>query len=210
MQAIGEIWYDNADMEWTVIGLGNPGNMYEGTRHNVGRDVLIVLARKEGIREWKEEKRPRMQIATGMLYGHKTRFILPNTYMNDSGLAVKGFIKTKKDLEKLVVLQDDLDLPLGKVKISYGNTSGGHKGIESIQRNLKTKDFVRIRIGISGTTPSGKTKKPAGEKVVDFVLGTFKESEQEKLKKVRKTVQIALTFLLEEGRGHAMTHINAL
>src|SRR6185503_170057 len=117
VQAIWETWYDSADMEWTIVGLGNPGKEYEGTRHNIGRDILMALARKEGIREWKEEKKPRMETAKGVFHACKARFILPNTYMNDSGLAVKGFIKTKKDLEKLIVLQDDLDLPLGKVKI---------------------------------------------------------------------------------------------
>ena len=100
-------------------------------------------------------------------------------------------------------MQDELDLPLGVVKIAFGASAGGHRGVDSIQKALKTKDFIRIRVGISGATASGKIKKPDSEKVVDFVLGKFKPSEEEKLKKVRKTVFEAIELCLTEGRDAA-------
>lgn len=174
-------------MKWIIAGLGNPGSEYVGTRHNVGREFLEFLAKK---------------LPT------KTQVVLPNTYMNNSGRAFAKLVTSKKAAEYTVVLHDDLDLPLGSVKISFGSGAGGHKGVESIQKALKTKDFVRIRIGISPATPSGKTKKPNSSKVNDFVLGKFRASEVEKLKKARKTVAEALEILLEDGRAAAMNSIN--
>lgn len=175
-------------MEWIVAGLGNPGKEYEGTRHNVGREFLMAL----------EDKLPK-----------KAKVVLPDTYMNESGKAFRKLVASKKQAEQFVVLQDELDLPLGAVKLSFGSGSGGHRGIDSIHKAIKTKDFVRIRIGISPATPSGKLKKPPAEKVVDFVLGKFKPAEREKLKKARKTVLDALELLLTEGRPKAMTEINS-
>jgi peptidyl-tRNA hydrolase, PTH1 family len=135
--------------------------------------------------------------------------VLPETFMNDSGKSVRHFVGSVKAAAKLVVVQDDLDLPLGKVKLSFGSGAGGHKGIESIQRLIKTKDFVRIRVGISPSTPSGKLKKPDSADVVKFVLGTFKLAEQEILKKVRKTIEEAIALLVSESVGKAMTVINS-
>lgn len=175
-------------MNWIVAGLGNPGAEYTGTRHNVGRDFLEALA----------EKLP-----------PKTKVVLPDVYMNNSGAALKKLVTSAKAAERLAVLHDDLDLPLGKVKLSFGSGAGGHNGVKSIQTALKTKDFVRIRIGISPATPSGKLKKVDSEKVVDFVLGTFRPPEREKLKKVRKTVARALELLVTEGKEAAMLEIHS-
>ncbi len=180
---------------WLLVGLGNPGSEYEGSRHNVGRDFLAAF-----------EKSAQGRSALG------GKILVPDTYMNNSGLAVKKFVglnPSGKTLEHLVVLHDDLDLPLGKVKLSFGSGSGGHKGVESVQKALKTKDFVRVRIGISRETPGGKLKKPKGEdEVVAFVLGKFKPSEQEKLKKAKKIVGEALEILLAEGLPKATTLTN--
>jgi PTH1 family peptidyl-tRNA hydrolase len=144
--------------------------------------------------------------------------------MNNSGAAFKKLFDIKADasvgsptasrrgkaIEHLVVLQDELDLPLGKVKLSFGSSSGGHNGINSIHKALKTKDFVRIRIGISPATPSGKLKKPSGEEdVVKFVLGKFKPTEQDKLKKSKKLVRDALELLVTEGREAATMAIHS-
>ncbi len=179
-------------MQWTVVGLGNPGGEYVGTRHSVGRDFLAALEKSAS---WRMPP--------------KTKVLLPDTYMNESGRAVVKLVKSKKAAEGLVVLHDDLDLPLGSLKISFGSGSGGHKGVESIQKALKTKDFVRIRIGISPRAPSGRIKKPNSGGVNDFVLGKFKPAEQEKLKKVRKVLVEALEILLTEGRAAAMGATNS-
>lgn len=143
------------------------------------------------------------------LFGTKAKIIIPDTFMNDSGKDIKPYIKSVKAAEGLVVIHDDIDLPLGKVKISFGSGHGGHNGVKSVQSAVKTKDFTRIRVGISPATPMGKLKKPDASEVVDFVLGKFKPTEQEALKKVRKNVSDALQLLLTEGKEAAMTEINA-
>ncbi len=97
----------------------------------------------------------------------------------------------------------------GRVKISFGSSAGGHNGIKSVIKAVKTQDFVRIRIGISPSTPSGKLKRPDAKKIVDFVLGKFKPAEQDKLKKSKKIVSEALEIILTEGKDKAMGEINA-
>ena len=195
-------------MQWIIAGLGNPGTEYDGTRHNMGRDFLRAFAKKEGIDDWKEDKKLRALSAKGELFGAKALLLLPDTYMNSSGKTFASLVASKKQAAQLVVLQDELDLPLGSVKLSFGSSAGGHRGIDSIQKAIKTKEFVRIRIGISPATPKGKIKKPDSEKVVDFVLGTFKPAEEEKLKKARKTVFEAIELLLTEGREAATMKVH--
>lgn len=195
-------------MQWIIAGLGNPGSEYDGTRHNIGRDFLVALAKKEGIKEWKEDKKLHGQVAKGELFTEKALLVLPDTYMNNSGKAFISIVGSKKQAEKLIVIQDELDMPLGTVKIAFGSGAGGHRGVDSIQKALKTKDFIRIRVGISSSTASGKIKKPDPEKVVDFVLGTFKPSEEDKLKKARKTVFEAIELMLTEGREVATMQIH--
>lgn len=174
-------------MNWIIAGLGNPDDKYVGTRHNVGRDFLNAL---------------------GKDLPKKAKVVTPDVYMNNSGGPIKKLVTSKKAAEKLVVLHDELDLPLGRIKISFGASAGGHNGIKSIIAALKTQDFVRVRIGISPSTPSGKLKRPDGEDITDFVLGKFKPAEQEKLKKVKKLVAEALELILEDGKEAAMGEIN--
>jgi PTH1 family peptidyl-tRNA hydrolase len=196
-------------MQWIIAGLGNPDTQYTGTRHNTGRDFLTTIAKKEGFSEWKDDKKLKSQVIKGELFGAKATLLLPETYMNNSGLAFKTLVSSKKQTEQLVVLQDELDLPLGRVKISFGASAGGHNGIASIQRAIKTKDFIRIRIGISPSTPSGKLKKPDADKTVSFVLGKFKPTEEEKIKKARKLVAEALKDLLTDGREAATMRLHS-
>ena len=192
-----------------VVGLGNPGEEYDGTRHNVGRDFLLTLAKKEGIDTWKRDTKLRALTTKGDFLGGKALLILPEMYMNNSGSSLKPLFDTQKKLNYLVVVHDDLDLPLGKVKLSYGSGAGGHRGVESIQKALRSKDFLRIRVGISPSTASGKTRKPDAEKIVDFVIGKFKKSEEETVKKVRKEVAEGLALFITEGRSAAMNDINS-
>jgi PTH1 family peptidyl-tRNA hydrolase len=186
---------------WIIIGLGNPGKEYEKTRHNTGREILMAIEKKEG--------KGLPTAKQGTLFGKKATLFYPDVYMNNSGGPIKKLVSSKKAAESLVVLHDELDLPLGKVKISFGSSAGGHKGVKSVQTALKTKDFIRIRIGISPSTSSGRLRRPEGEKIVDFVLGAYKPAELEKLKKVHKVVAEALEILFEHGLSRAMTEINS-
>ena len=134
--------------------------------------------------------------------------------MNKSGesllpLVRNGELKVKsekvngnklKTLQNLIVINDDLDLPLGKIKVSFNKSSGGHKGVDSIVKAVKTEAFIRLRLGISGETASGQIKKPQGEeKVIDAILGEFKPKEQDDLKKMIKQAVAALILVIEHG-----------
>ena len=172
-----------------VVGLGNPGEEYENTRHNTGRILVHMIEKK--------------------LEDQKIKFITPDTFMNNSGRAVVPFIKSKKDLKDLVVIYDDIDLPLGKMKISFNRSSGGHNGLGSIIKHLKSEEFLRIRIGISPETPSGKLRKPKGEKaVLNFLLGEYKKPELEVLKKLSKKVAEAVETIFAESKEKAMSLYN--
>ncbi len=176
-----------------VVGLGNPGAEYENTRHNTGRIMV-------GVVEKKLDKENNKQ---------KIKFLTPDNFMNNSGKAVAPLVKNKKDLKDLVVIYDDIDLQLGKIKISFDRSSGGHNGLESIIKKLKSKEFVRIRVGISPATPKGVVKKPQGEKaVLNFLLGEFKKSELETIKKLSKTVTEAIETIFTEGKEKAMSLYN--
>jgi len=172
-----------------VAGLGNPGKEYENTRHNTGRIVVGLVEKK--------------------LEDQKIKFITPDNFMNNSGKAVAPLVKTKKDLENLVVVYDDIDLPLGKIKISFNRSAGGHNGLGSIIKALKSQEFLRIRVGISPASPKGVAKKPKGEKaVINFILGEFKKSELETIKKLSKKVSEAIETIFAEGKDKAMSLYN--
>jgi len=172
-----------------VVGLGNPGAEYENTRHNSGR-ILVGLIEKK-------------------LEDNKVRFLTPDNFMNNSGPAVAKALAGKKALKDLIVIYDDIDLPLGKMKISFNRSSGGHRGLQSVIRALKSEEFVRIRVGISPATASGKIKKPQGEKaVLNFLLGEFKKSELETIKKLSKKVAEAVGMIFTEGKDKAMSLYN--
>ncbi|MEI6494654.1 MAG: aminoacyl-tRNA hydrolase, partial [bacterium] len=156
-------------MTYIIVGLGNPGGEYAHTRHNAGRMAVEYLTDKSNLgdfEEWKADKKLLALKTAGTNGKSKVTCVLPDNYMNNSGKSVGALIKSKKAAEGLVVIHDDLDLPFGKLKMSFGKSSGGHKGVESIIKNIKTKDFVRIRMGISGETAKGKLKKPVGEEKV--------------------------------------------
>ncbi len=136
-------------------------------------------------------------------------FILPETFMNKSGNAVSPLITSIKKAKNLIVIHDDLDLPIGRVKMSFNRGSGGHKGVESIIKKIKTEAFTRIRVGISPKTPSGKTKKPiGGEAVQKHILGKFKETETKELKKIGKISAQVLEIFANDGLESAIAEMN--
>lgn len=196
-------------MTWVIIGLGNPDEEYARTRHNAGRMAVQKFAEKNKFADWKDEAKSKSFMGRGMVGRALAVAVLPNTYMNKSGIAAAHYIKTIKAAEKLIVVYDDLDLPFGSMKVSFDRGSGGHKGIDSIMKLLKTRRFVRIRIGISPANAAGVAKKPEGEeKVEKFILGEFKVDEMTQLKTVFKRVSEAIESIVTEGREIAMNRFN--
>lgn len=199
---------------YIIAGLGNPGQEYEHTRHNVGRMFLEYVGKKEGLSDWREDKKLKALTTEGKIGKGKVLLVKPNNFMNNSGKSLAPLVKSKKAAPGLVVVYDDLDLPLGTLKISFNRGSGGHRGLDSIIKAIKTREFTRIRLGISPGTPSGKVKKPSGEKaVIDFILGKFKPKELEILKKSFKKAHEALGIIVSEkspqlGREKAMGEVN--
>jgi PTH1 family peptidyl-tRNA hydrolase len=197
-------------MAYVIIGLGNPGGEYEKTRHNAGRMACELFAKEEGLGDFKLKKSAQASVADGSVDGNKVQVVLPEVYMNVSGKTALALVKSKAAAKKLLVIRDDLDLPLGVIKMTtYGRGAGGHKGVESIMRALKTKDFVQIKIGIAGQTPKGKTKKVSGEeRVIKHVIGKFKPAEEVELKKVLKKSMEAARIFVTDGIEKAMLLAN--
>lgn len=167
-----------------VIGLGNPGKAYEHTRHNAGFLAVDAFAKEQGYPVFKSSAKHQALLSEG------TEVVLakPQTFMNKSGASAKSLLKQNGEL---VVIHDDIDIPLGTVKVSKGRGSAGHKGVESVMEQLGSKDFTRIRIGIQPL--AGKP-----ENVEDFVLQKFSPTE---LPVVQNSIQEAvntLTRIVEE------------
>jgi PTH1 family peptidyl-tRNA hydrolase len=196
-------------MPYIIAGLGNPGEEYENTRHNTGRIVLDTVRAEFSKEEFKANKKLNALAAVGKVGKEKVTFISPETYMNNSGKSVAQLVKSVKAAEKLIVIYDDFNLPLGRIKISFNRSSGGHNGVESIIKAVKTEAFVRVRIGTAPENAKGNAKTPHGnEKVEKFILGKFKDEELKELKKVSKRVIEALQILIKEGREKAMSIAN--
>ncbi len=197
-------------MKYLVVGLGNPGEEYEGTRHNVGRMAAERVAKDADATPFKADKGSQSMLAQGKRGKGSLVIALPDTFMNLSGKAASYLAKTKGvPAERTVVIHDDIDLPLGSMKVSFGRGSGGHRGVESIIKALKTNEFVRIRVGVCPATPSGKLRKPSGdEKIKDFLLGAFKKNEEVLLKKMLKRVSEAVKVLVNDGRPAVMNEFN--
>lgn len=197
-------------MGYVIIGLGNPGGEYAKTRHNAGRMAVERIAKEEGFPEFTLKKLAKALVSEGTISGEKVTLVLPDVSMNLSGKVAPSFIKSKPAAKKLLVIRDELDLPLGVIKMTVpGRGSGGHKGIESIMRALKTKDFVQMKIGISAETAKGKLKKPAaGEKVIKHVIGKFKPAEEAELKAVLGRASEATKLFITAGLEPAMMKAN--
>lgn len=196
-------------MALVIVGLGNPGKEYEKTRHNAGRSAVELVAKGESFGDFVFNKTSNALVAKGTVDGENATLVLPETMMNLSGKAVAAYVKSPKAAKSLVVIHDDLDLPLGTVKMVFGRGSGGHKGVESIMRAIKTKEFARIRIGISAAGKKNQAKKVSGEeKVIKMVIGKWKPTEEVALKKVLKKVAEAVRLFATEGVESATMFAN--
>ncbi len=184
-------------VSWLLVGLGNPGPEYARTRHNLGFLVLDELARRAGLARARRKRR-----YSGRILQAGDRLLLwPQTYMNLSGRSVGPALHALGlGPERLVVVHDDLDLSLGKIKVKRGGGSAGHKGVASVIEALGTGDFCRIRCGIGRPGP--------GEDVVDYVLGPFAEEEREAVEQMVLSAADAVEVVTEDGVEAAMNRFN--
>ncbi len=167
-----------------VVGLGNPGKKYEGTRHNIGFDCIDRCAELMGIEL--NELKFKGVFGKGAINGQKLILLKPLTYMNLSGESVRALLDYYRiEIDDLLVIYDDLDLPTGKIRLRQKGSAGGHNGIKSLIQHVGTQEFKRIRVGINRPQP--------GEAIVDYVLGTYRpderESVNESIEQTAKAVQ---------------------
>ncbi len=186
-----------------IIGLGNPGKEYEQTYHNMGFLVLDEFAKKDGFSTFSASKKYESLISEGTLGNEKTLLAKPQTSMNNSGKAVWLLTKNYKlPTKNLVVIHDDIDLPIGTMKISAGSGSAGHKGVESIIQNIGTKDFTRIRIGIQPA--SGKPNE-----VENFVLKKISGAANKAIfQEVVERACNAIESIIKDNLQKAMSEYN--
>jgi len=181
-----------------VVGLGNPGQEYQSTRHNFGFLTLDSWLEKKQLR-WSLDKDAQALTATFQDEYGKVVLCQPQTFMNNSGEAVqklKKFYKLKN--EDIIVVYDDLDLPFGTFKVASKKSSGGHNGIESIIQYLKSTDFIRLRLGIGPQTGSAE----------DFVLKKFNSVEKKKIPEIIDSCHLALEIILRDGWQEAANKYN--
>jgi len=174
-----------------IMGLGNPGPEYQNTRHNIGFQIIDMIAEDLILKSLKINKKFQAEICEGTFGEQKIILAKPQTFMNNSGLAVKK-IKTfyKIKPQDIITIHDDIDLPVGKIRISQGSSSGGHKGLDSIITEIKSKNFIRIRMGIANEL---RTKIPTDK----FVLQKFSLEDEKKLKNVFLDALNAVQMLIE-------------
>lgn len=194
-----------------VIGLGNPDEAYSGTRHNVGRSLVQLFAARYDFPEWNYEKNACSLVTRGEIQEKPAVLYIPETFMNRSGEAA-AYIREKcgADTRKIIVVFDDINLPIGSLRISFNRGDGGHNGIKSIIAALKTKEFIQVRIGIAPVSFwTGAVRRPEGSSVSAFVLGRFSRGEHAKLENVQQNVCEALVTIISEGVERAMNIYNA-
>ena len=180
-----------------IVGLGNPGREYQGTRHNVGFAAVDILARRHGIHV--KSRRNSALVGEGAIAGAEVILAKPLTFMNLSGRAVGALVRRYSlNPSDILVVCDDVNLPLGRLRIRAGGSSGGHKGLQSILYSLATKDFARIRIGVGS---------PRGH-MVDYVLGKFDRSERESAREAINKAADAVEVILDIGIEQAMNRFN--
>ena len=190
-----------------IVGLGNPGRGYANNRHNMGFMCLNHFARAQGIRF--DKKQGKARIGSGEVVGNKVIVARPQTYMNLSGQAVSRLVrKFSISLDNLLVIHDDLDLPLGKIRIRRGGGSAGHKGVYSITTELVGQEFPRIRVGIGRPTVTAGSVGASETDIITYVLSDFTSEERQTVAKVIPKVSEAILCLLTEGLTAAMNKYN--
>ena len=183
---------------WLLAGLGNPGDKYQGHRHNIGFMVMDEIARDPSFSPFRVKFQGEM--SEGKLAGEKVVLLKPQTYMNDSGISVAKLAKFYKiPPSRIVVFHDELDLPFARVKVKQGGGAGGHNGLKSIDRHLGDKNYWRVRMGIDH--PGDKNR------VSGYVLNDFAKVEKEKLPRWIEAVTRHVDYLVQDNQTDFMTRV---
>jgi PTH1 family peptidyl-tRNA hydrolase len=180
-----------APVDWLIVGLGNPGNEYAGTRHNIGFEVANVLATRWGLPKRKAKYRGSVSEGRAGTGGPRVAILLPNTYMNDAGQSVspaRGAFKVP--LERVLVLHDEIDLPFGEIRARLGGGLAGHNGLKSLKQSLGSTDFARVRVGV------GRPPTTDPDRVAAYVLGRFREPADEVAGLVERAADVAELIVL--------------
>lgn len=190
-----------------IVGLGNPGFLYARNRHNIGFMCVRQLARDHSIRF--DRKQGQARTGIGRIGGSHAVLARPQTYMNASGDSVAALTR-KLDITPadLIVIHDDLDLPVGKIRLRRGGGSGGHKGIDSIVARLGSADFYRVRVGIGRPDETGLDPADKEAAVVAYVLSDFSKEEKKQIDTAIPQVGQAVIYLINEGVTAAMNRFN--
>ena len=187
---------------YIIVGLGNPGKEYAGTRHNVGFDVIDILAAQENISVL--EKKHRAVIGKGTVEGRKCVLARPQTFMNLSGESVRALAEYYKvdQTTELIVISDDISLDVGQMRIRKKGSAGGHNGLKNIIANLGHDSFIRVKIGVG--------EKPRGWDLVDHVLGRFSAQDRKAVDETEARAADAIRAILAQGPDAAMNQYNSV
>lgn len=185
---------------YIIVGLGNPGKEYTNTRHNIGFDVIDMLAEQEGISVL--EKKHKAIIGKGYVAGQKCVLVKPHTYMNLSGESVRDVIDYYKvdETTELIVISDDISLDVGQLRIRKKGSAGGHNGLKNIISHLGHDTFCRVKMGVG--------EKPKGYDLADYVLGHFTKQEREIMDEAAKKAADAIRMMITEGADATMNAFN--
>lgn len=187
------------EKKWLIVGLGNPGANYEKTRHNLGFMLIDLLAREAQTQVKREECRA--LIGRADIENQVAELVKPQTFMNLSGESVSCLLKkTDRSLTKMIVITDDLALPVGSLRLRGKGSDGGHNGLKSIINCVKTNEFIRLRIGIQPIHPLTNTK--------NFVLENFSKHETEEIEKALENSADAIRIVIKDGIEKAMARFN--
>jgi PTH1 family peptidyl-tRNA hydrolase len=190
-----------------IVGLGNPGFIYARNRHNIGFMCISHLARTQGIRF--DRRQGHARTGAGHIAGNRVVLARPQTYMNASGESASLLLRRFNiNTADLIVIYDDLDLPIGKIRIRQGGRSAGHKGLESIITHLRSQDFYRVRVGIGHPVLPDVSTAIKEAMVIDYVLSDFTPEEKGIINTVIPEVSQAIVCLLAEGLTAAMNKYN--
>lgn len=184
---------------YLIAGLGNPGTDYAATRHNIGFDMITYLSDRYNIPLRSRENKA--IVGKGMIGGQKVMLAQPQTFMNLSGESVRALLDYYKlDIDELIIIYDDISLPVGQIRVRPKGSAGGHNGIKNIIQHLRTEEFARIKIGVGA--------KPEGGDLVKHVLGRFSREEDGMVRDVFALAEEAVLAILNEDVASAMNQVN--